>query len=205
MPYWCKTIVGLYLGFLKIGQNSLKYDPRDNTGVVRDFVLITLQKASWPEWGHVQEWSILTVWPVGIMQHFTINEINMHNADTVLDKAPGQETFCTVSLDAPRTLFLWIRAVLFYKECFMQQLLCPPFKCNSLKATLWMLLLDKNGTIYIRSNHHSVPSRDICAKGIQSEAWVWCSYTYHWTITSGKNSLYFFHLSKFVPMRTLYM
>ncbi len=23
-------------------------------------------------------------------------EINMHNADTVLDKAPGQEAFCTV-------------------------------------------------------------------------------------------------------------
>ncbi len=24
------------------------------------------------------------------------HEINMHNADTVLDKAPGQEAFCTV-------------------------------------------------------------------------------------------------------------
>ncbi len=27
---------------------------------------ITLQKASWPEWGHVQERSILMVWPAGI-------------------------------------------------------------------------------------------------------------------------------------------
>ncbi len=31
---------------------------------------ITLQKASWPEWGHDQDQSILTVWPAGIIQHF---------------------------------------------------------------------------------------------------------------------------------------
>ncbi len=70
----------------------------------------TLQKTFWPEWGQVQDQSILTVWPAGIIQHSTINkniplpvypwpgwkhehEINMHNADTVLDKAPGQEAF----------------------------------------------------------------------------------------------------------------
>ncbi len=34
--------------------------------------LNTLQKASWPEWGHVQERSILMVWPADIMQHCTI-------------------------------------------------------------------------------------------------------------------------------------
>ena len=31
-------------------------------------------------------------WPGRKHEH----EINMHNADTVLDKAPGQEAFCTV-------------------------------------------------------------------------------------------------------------
>ncbi len=71
-----------------------------------------------PSVGQAQERSILTVWCAGIMQHCTVNaessykniplpvypwhgrkhehEINMHNADTVLDKAPGQEAFCTV-------------------------------------------------------------------------------------------------------------
>ena len=86
-----------------------------------DSPLHTTKSPSWPEWGHVQEWSTLTVWPADIMQHCTTNaeifessykniplpvypwpgrkhehDINMHNTDTGLDKAPGQEAFCTV-------------------------------------------------------------------------------------------------------------
>ena len=91
----------------------------------------TLQKASWPEWGHFQEQSILTVikWLLMLGKGWTtphfchlymkISTIFCQTslvyalcADTVLDKAPGQEAFCTVLQAKPalaKALIFWQR------------------------------------------------------------------------------------------------
>ena len=46
----------------------------------------TLQKVSWPEWGHVQERSILTICPAGIIQLCTIP---IAKAQPILTCTPG--------------------------------------------------------------------------------------------------------------------
>ena len=63
----------------------------------------TLEKASWPERGYVQERSILTMWPAIIMQHCTIK---------------GTHSKCF----ARKALFMW------GEQEWCAKLLCPPLR-----------------------------------------------------------------------------